>query len=227
MRNSYIKTATSTGYTEEEARNKAIVQIIGARSPEAGVRVSVQIDGNITVRGDDNLTVKARVIDEYSEQCNGQYRISVLAQIAKNPTWDYDSIRVTKDYPCSPRVFVPGMAQLYKGSKAKGILFIAGEAALIGGIVIAESLRASYTSKINNTHSLADKQSYINSADNWQNICTGFIAGAAALYAWNVIDGWVTKGKKHVILGDNTLKITPYITPYNGGASGISLALNF
>jgi hypothetical protein len=131
----------------------------------------------------------------------------------------------TGEYGFSPRVFVPGMAQLYKGNKTKGILFIAGEAALIGGIVVAENLRVSYNSKISGTHSVADIKSYINSADNWKNIRNGCIAGAAALYAWNVIDGLVAKGKKRAVtLGDNTLRIAPYATPYS---SGVALAFNF
>jgi hypothetical protein len=125
----------------------------------------------------------------------------------------------------SPRVFVPGMAQIHKGSTLKGTLFIAGEVAMIGGIVLAESLRASYNSKINTTHSAADKKTYINNAGNWQNIRNGFIAGAAAVYVWNVIDGIVAKGKKRVVVFGNTnLRIMPYATPEAGG---VMFALNF
>jgi hypothetical protein len=57
-----------------------------------------------------------------------------------------------------------------------------------------------------------------------QNLRNGFIAGATALYAWNVIDGIVSKGKKHIQIGDANLKIAPYASPYAGG---ISLAFNF
>ncbi|MDR1811083.1 MAG: hypothetical protein LBR34_11900 [Prevotella sp.] len=225
--NSYIESASASGYSEDEARNKAANIIIERRNLTTGARVNVQIQGsNVVVSGNNSLTVKARVIDEYREYSGGQYRVSLLVQTAKNPAWEYEAVQVTNDYPFSPAVFVPGMAQLQKGSKTKGIMFIAGEIALVGGVVVCEGLRASYESKINTTHNASDKQAYINDADNMQNLRNGFIAGAAALYAWNVIDGIVAKGKKHVIvLGDANLKITPHISPYVG--SGITLSLNF
>jgi hypothetical protein len=225
--NSYIESVTANGPTEDEARNRAASIIIERRNLSTGQRVKVQVHNKvITVQGNDELTVKARVLGEYREWCGpGEHRVNLLMQTAKNPEYELEKVTVTTDYGFSPRVFVPGMAQLHKGSTLKGVLFIAGEVALIGGVVIAENLRASYTSKINTTHSAADKKTYINNADNWQNIRNGFIAGAAALYVWNVIDGIVAKGKKHVIvLGDNTLRITPYATPHAGG---IALALNF
>jgi hypothetical protein len=227
LNNSYIECASATGYTEEEARNKAASIIAVRRDWGSGKRVNVQVkNGNVVVDGQESLTVKVRVIDEYREYCeNKQYRVSLLVQTAKNPMYDFEPAKVTTNYGFSPRAFVPGMAQLYKGSKTKGVLFIVGEAALIGGVVVAENLRISYNSKISGTHSAADIKSYNNSADNWKNIRNGCIAGAVALYAWNVIDGLVAKGKKRVvILGDNTLKITPYATPYS---SGVSLAFNF
>jgi hypothetical protein len=226
--NSYIEAASATGNTEDEARNKAAAVIIERRSLTAGKRVRVQVKGNsVTIDGKDELTVKARVLDEYRKHyARGEYRVSILVQTAKNPTFDFEQVKVTSRYNFSPRAFVPGMAQLHKGSIAKGTLFIAGEAALIGGIVFAENQRISYESKINTTHSAADKQTYIDNADNMQNLRNGFIAGAAALYVWNVIDGVAAKGKKRVIvLGDANLKIMPYIAPYMG--NGIMLSLNF
>jgi hypothetical protein len=233
LENSYIDCASATGYTEDEARNKALNIIAIKRDWGTGKRVNVKMqNGNVVVEGQGGLTVMASPIDEYREYCaNGQHRVTLLVQTARNPggpgslSIPIERVNVTPDYGFSPRVFVPGMAQLHKGSKTKGFLFIAGEAALIGGVVIAESLRASYTSKINATHSAADKKTYLSNADNWQNIRNGFIAGAAALYVWNVIDGMVAKGKKHVVvLGDNTLRITPYAMPEAGG---IALTLNF
>lgn len=131
----------------------------------------------------------------------------------------------TGHYPFSARVFVPGMAQLHKGSKAKGLFFIIGEAACVGGLVIAESLRASYDSKAVSTQNTEQKKTYYNRADNCENIRNGLIAGAAVLYVWNVIDGIAAKGKKRaVMLGDAQLRISPYATPQCGG---FALAFNF
>lgn len=133
--------------------------------------------------------------------------------------------QLTGRYPFSARVFVPGMAQLHKGSKAKGLFFIVGEAACVGGLVIAESLRASYDSKATSTQNTEQKKTYYNRADNCENIRNGLIAGAAVLYVWNVIDGIAAKGKKRtVMLGDAQLRISPYATPQCGG---FALSLNF
>lgn len=120
-------------------------------------------------------------------------------------------------YPFSARVFVPGMAQLHKGSTFKGATFIAAEAIAVGGIVIFEGLRSSYKTKINTTHDVQDRQNYIDKTNNMQNLRNGFIAGALAVYAWNVIDGIVAKGKKHVELGRVELRFAPFATPEAGG----------
>ncbi|WP_440183614.1 hypothetical protein [Barnesiella intestinihominis] len=226
---SYIKTATAVGYTESEARDRAVEQIIGDRSQEAGVRVyvKVQSDGRISVSGKDELTVKARIIDEYRtyEVENGRYRVSVLAQVAKNPTFDFETVRITDEYGFSPSVFVPGMAQIRKGSKGKGIFFIGAETVFVGGIVVAECLRASYTSKIKSTHNAENKRIYIDNADVCRNVRNIAIAGAAAVYVWNVIDGIVAKGKKHIVIAENaSLNVMPYFSP---DAGGVALCLNF
>ncbi|GHS86108.1 hypothetical protein FACS1894201_06640 [Bacteroidia bacterium] len=130
-------------------------------------------------------------------------------------------------YPFSPRVFVPGMAQIYKGSTGKGVAFIVGEISLVGGVVVAESLRASYKAKDN--VSLYD-DFYADKADNMQNIRNWVIAGAIGLYAWNVIDGWMAPGKKYVgVLSYNNFRIYPYAAPhFNGSAmGGLALSLKF
>jgi hypothetical protein len=224
--NSYIESVSATGPAEDEARNKAAAIVIERRSLSTGKRVQVQVRGNnVMVEGNDELTVKSRILDEYVEHyAPGEYRVNLLVQTAKNPTYEYERVKVTTSYDFSSRAFVPGMEQLYKGSTTKGVLFIVGEVATVGGIVVCEGLRASYKSKINTTHSASDRQTYNSNADNMQNLRNGFIAGAAALYAWNVIDGIVAKGKKHIQIGDANLKIAPYASPYAGG---ISLAFNF
>ncbi len=224
--NSYIEVVSADGSDLESARNKAAQTIIERRSVATGQRAKVIIkDGAIQVSGSDELTVKARIIDEYWERYgNGQYHVSLLVQTAKNPTYEYERVKVTNQYGFSPRVFVPGMAQLHKGSTGKGIFFITAEVAMLGGVVISEGLRSSYESKINSTHNASERQNYINKADNMQNIRNGCIAGAVAMYAWNVIDGVVAKGKKHVVIGDASLHIAPYASPQS---NGVMLSLNF
>ena len=132
---------------------------------------------------------------------------------------------ITGRYPFSGRVFIPGWAQIHKGSKGKGIFFIVAEAACVGGIVATESMRASYESKYDSTHDAEKKRTYANKADNCSNLRNGFIAGAAAFYLWNVIDGIAARGKrKPFMLGDAQLKVSPYVAPQTGG---FALSLNF
>ncbi len=217
--NSYVEVVSAVGYSEDNARDKAAQIIVERRSLATGQRARISIDsGNIHVDGDDALTVKSRIIDQYTERLGaGEYRVSLLVQTAKNPEYQYEPVSVTNKYKFSPKVFVPGMAQLHKGQATRGALFIAGEIAAIGGIVAFEGLRSSYDSKISRTHDADEIQTYINKAENMRNIRNGFIAGALVIYAWNVIDGIVAKGKKHVVVGNINVAFTPYADPMSQG----------
>lgn len=210
--NSYLESVKVTGSSYEDARLKAQKEIERRRS---------------TAVGEQDAWIKSKLEAEYWETCrNGIFTGYFLYQTLKNPTFKYYNVVITDKYPFTARTFVPGMAQLHKGSKGKGVFFIVGEAAFIGGIVACEGMRASYESKINTTHNASDRQTYIDNADMMKNLRNGCIAGAALLYAWNIIDGTVAKGKKHVqVFGNADMKITPFVTPQL--ASGFSLTLNF
>ena len=225
--NSYIEAISATGSSETEARNRAAALIVERRNLAAGTRVEVQIkNGDFVVNGNKELTVKARVIDEYREVCNGEYRVHLLVQTAKKPTDDcvFERVSVTDKHPVSWRVFVPGMAQIHKGSKTKGGLIIAGEAVFIGGIVVAESMRASYLSKMNTTHHAATRLDYHNKAGYCATARNVMIGGVVAFYVYNVIDGMVAKGKKQVLIGETRLQLSPFISP---DANGVYLSLKF
>lgn len=220
---SYVEVVSATGRTEAEARREAARWVIERRMGAAGLQVKIQ--GNDIVLADGSLTVKARIIDEYSERSGTEeWRVSLLVQTAKYPDKAFEEVRVTDCYPFSSRVFLPGMAQLHKGSVTKGCLFIAGEVAFIGGIVAFESLRATKQAKINTTHDLFLRKKYINDTDRMRNLRNGFIAGAAAIYLWNVIDGCVAKGKKHLWIQKNRMCLVPYTT---GQTTGMVWTMNF
>jgi hypothetical protein len=219
LAHSYLETVMVRGKSQKEVREEAARVIAERRNLTTG---AVML--NTTPEASDGLIVSSKLEREYWEYDGAYFRGYFLFQTRKLRKYDFHSVNITESYPFSPRVFVPGMAQIYKGSKVKGTLFIAGEAALIGGVVIAENLRASYISKINTTHSAADKLTYNSNADSWQNIRNGLIAGAAALYVWNVVDGWAARGKTHIVIGDSRLRIAPYATPQAGG---VALTLNF
>ena len=95
---------------------------------------------------------------------------------------------------------------------------------MIGGYVIAENMEQSNKNNAAASHNVKQKKDYLDKANTCvtaKNIC---IAGAAIVYAWNVIDGIVAKGKKHVLFCDANLQMTPYTT-FDGG--GLALRLKF
>ncbi len=224
--NSYLHVVKAMGYSEGNAKDNARKEAVKHRSSASGADWTVSTGENIKVEGKHNLIGQTDMeLDDYIEEVEpGLYRCYLLIQTLKTPGLELEPVRVTEKYPFSPRVFIPGMAQLHKGSTTKGVLFIAGEVAAIGGIVAFESLRSSYESKINSTHNAKDRQNYINKADNMENLRNGFIAGAAAIYLWNIIDGIAAKGKKHIVIGQSQLRITPYALPQ---AAGVRLCLKF
>lgn len=216
---SYLKSFSAVGSTVEDARRKALQEVADERSRATGRQYSIrEVNGELTMSSTDELIVAAQVVDEWNEVLsNGSFQVHLLVQTKKNPMYSYEPVSVTKKYPFSARVFVPGMAQLHKGSTGKGIAFIAAEVAAIGGVVAFEGLRSSYKSKINTTKNAKSRQNYINKADNMQNLRNGFIAGAVAIYAWNIVDGIVAKGKKHVEVGRVAMRFAPIATPEAGG----------
>ncbi len=224
--NSYLKSFSAVGSTTEEARRQALQEVADERSRATGRRYSIQENnGVVTMSSSDELTVAAQVVDEWHEVLsNGACRVDLLVQTKKNPMYTYEPVSVTNKYPFSGRVFVPGMAQLYKGSTVKGIAFIAAEVAAVGGIVAFEGLRSSYKSKINSTKDAKKRQDYTDKTNNMQNLRNAFIAGAAAIYAWNIVDGIVAKGKKHVEVGHVAMRFAPFATP---DAAGLAMNIQF
>lgn len=223
--NSYIEVVSASGYDLKSARDKAANEAIRRRSLATGTEATVSSRGDgLNVESDHNLIVKARILDEYVVHTAGGYTVYLLVQTAKNPTFDYETVSVTEKYPFSARAFVPGMAQIYKGSTGKGVAFITGEIAMLGGVVAFECLRAHYDTKINTTHNADARQDYIRNAQLMSGLRDGFIAGAVAVYVWNVIDGIVAKGNRHVMIGQSSLAVSPYMTPESGG---VLLSLKF
>ena len=223
LTNSYLEVATATGGTEMEARNNAIQIILVRRGFGAGQ--PVQIVSGVFSAMDGDLEVRARVLDEFRERCGHHYRVSLLVETAKNPMLPFHDIDVTPYYPFSARVFVPGLAQIHKGSRSKGIMFISAQAVTIGGVIVTESLRATNASRIGTTHDVARRQQYIDNANMFETARNVAIAGAAVVYVWNVIDGIAARGKRHVRVNDHAhLNIVPMALPSGGG---VLFALNF
>lgn len=228
LQNTYVEVVTAHGFEPRDARIKATEALLVRRGLSTG-----SADVKVTTNGDDlqvttesNLLIKARILDEYIERIEpGLYQAYLLVQTAKNPTLAYDPITVSEKYPFSARVFVPGMAQIYKGSVVKGSCLIAGEVLFVGGVVLTECLRRNYDWKYNMSQNTSAKQLYADYANAnriTRNVC---IAGVAAVYAWSVIDGIVAKGNKQVHLGKTAeLRLTPYA---DGESGGLAAVVNF
>lgn len=224
--NSYIEVVTGTATDRDAARNKAAQVLVERRNLATGQRVNVQVTGgNVIVGSNSELTVKARVIDEYAEHpSSGQWVVHLLVQTCKHPNLDYEPVSVTGRYPFSARMLVPGMMQLEKGQKAKGIAFISSEVAFIGGILAFEGMRSSYSSKISSTHNAQQRINYVDNANTcatMRNVC---IAGAAVVYIWSLVDALASKGPNRVLLGDASLMLSPYA---NMESTGLALSIVF
>ena len=219
--NTYIETVKGEGPTESAARDNAANTIVQRRNLTTGQTVKVTVtDGKLTTSGGELINVKARIVDEYTERDGNLFYVYLLVQTAKNVDNDFELVNVTDAYPFSARCLVPGMQQLYKGQTAKGVAFIAGEVACVGGIIVGESLRADYSNKAAAEHNARNKTTYIDNANTMQNVRNICIGAAAAVYVWNVVDALVSKGNKHVVLAHASL------APYASG-SGFGLALNY
>jgi len=99
------------------------------------------------------------------------------------------------------RSIVPGWAQLYNKESGKGLLFIIGEIALIGGTLGSFSQASNQADNAGLAFlsgNLAQYNSFQQSEDNWKT--TGTILGisAAALWVLNIIDA--TASKKNIFV---------------------------
>lgn len=205
---SRIVTITDYGITKEEARERAF------NSLEAGGR---------------KLNEGYRIIEEFWDFKGNWAYGYFLVQIAndlKCTNWEYVEVNTTK-YPFSARCFVPGMAQIYKGSYVKGGLIIGGEVLGAAGIVTCFSLKAQNERWLQESKKTSDKLYYADRADMWQNIGFGCIAFTAAIYIYNVIDGAIAPGKKHIQIGSKSYNyaLAPLVTPQ--GDMGLAMQIKF
>lgn len=223
--NSYIEVVSGTATDRDAARNKAAQVLVERRNLATGQRVNVRVSGgSVLLDSDSELTVKARVIDEYAEHIrSGQWVVYLLVQTCKHPNLTYEPVRVSGSYPFSFRSLVPGMMQLEKRQTAKGIAFMGAEVLCIGGILAFEGMRSSYSAKIGSTHHVQQRVNYIdkaNTCSTMRNVC---IAGAAVVYVWSLVDALASKGPNRVILGDASLMLSPYA---NMESAGLALRID-
>ena len=161
------------------------------------------------------VTVVAKIIDEYHETGSGRGTYYFLCAVG-NPNASsvvFDKMQLTDKYGAKGlwrSAIVPGWGQMYKGSKGKGIAILGAEAVAVGGIVALESMRSSYVTKIHQQPQYA--QQYASKATNCKNIRNGFIAAAAAIYAYNLIDAIAAPGARWLKTSSNGFAFYPNLS---------------
>jgi hypothetical protein len=212
------KVATIDRETQQKFENGKLNE-----TTRANTNVTVQIKG-MSVR------LQAKLVDEYSEliSVNGkkEYKVTALYMVGLQSDPVFDDVTTTSKYGARGLLrsaVVPGWGQFYKGSNLKGGLILGGEAALAGGILASENLRASYVKKMKEQPQHI--QTYNSKADNWENIRNVCIGGAAALYVYNLIDAIAADGGKRIIVNKKShFSFQPVM---NTEYSGLAIAFNF
>lgn len=207
--NTYLEVVVVTGHDQKSIIKDAEKEIVRRRK---------------MMVGEDDPWIKSGYIASYWESTPNGLTGYFLYQTRKNPTYDAEAVEATTEYGFSPRVFIPGAQQIWKGQGGKAALFIGGEVACIGGIVLSQSLKDNYVSKMNSTHDNTQKQNYSDMANAWKVAGYGFIAGAVVFYAWNIIDGIVSPGRPTIKYNDKILTFVPAASP---DFMGMSLTLSF
>lgn len=170
------------------------------------------------------------IIDEYWEKySDGEYRLYTLFAVSiPGIEPHFDSYQKTPHYEPAKglvRSLIPGWGQIYKGSKIKGGLIIAGEAIGVGGIITCYSMKSSYEKLMQEDPK--HLKEYSMSADMWQNIGYGCIAFTAAVYIYNLIDAALAPGARQIRVypRDHAFKVSPNVTM--DGSVGFAMKYNF
>jgi len=223
--NSYIKVyCGGVAKTESQAKELSTIEIIKDRDLATGGAYRWE-NGGIVEKETGRIVVKADILDEYCEKLpQGNYKVYLLVQTATHPDNALDNVYVGDKYPFSARVFVPGMAQIYKGSTGKGAAFITGEVLFVGGIATTQLLCNYYTKKMPDATSYDMRNYYEKMARICQISQYACIGGAVALYLWNIIDGACAKGRPYVSVDGKMLTFSPYVS---SNSTGIAFNLRF
>ncbi len=222
----------ATANNERDARNQAMAKIFQSTANRLGqafksdeIHEAVMNGTNYSVVSK-NYNIPINKVCEYTEKLVNGYKVYVLCQVATKghitPYWSHFSeCGKTESNSMIAPSFIPGMAQIKKGQNTKGACFIASEIVFVGSAILSQSMMNSNINKINSTHNSSLKHQYTKNANAWMTTRNVSIAGAVAVYIWNVIDGIAADGTKSSSYSHN-VSVTPY-TDFN--STGI--ALNF
>lgn len=174
------------------------------------------------------MTFYHKLVDEYWEYNGLNYQYFMLFAVSENgQTPVFDEFSSTTSYGAVPVVMsiIPGVGQMYKGSTAKGVCFLAGTAALAVGALYCDNQRADYKNKMKEQPKFA--KNYNTKANNFEtarNVCFG---AAAALWVYNIVDAAIAKGNRKIVVRPNSdkgLSLNPMIATEG---AGMTLAYKF
>lgn len=212
LNKSYLEVVVESGSNKNDIINEAQNEIKRRRKLKVG---------------EENAWIKSGYIASYWEDTDKGLTGYFLYQTPNKPSYqssEIEKVTATDKYPFSARVFVPGMMQLYKGQKIKASAIIASEVLCIGGFVFAKTRKNYYTAMIGSTNNASLKQRYAANANTYNYVSYGFLAGAIGVYAWNIIDGLVSRGTPFVLIDGKKISFVPYVTPES---AGLAVTMNF
>ncbi len=177
----------------------------------------------------------SKYIDDYWEYIlypdgSKGYVYYALFAVSKSDTPLFDDISFTTKYGAVGlwrSMIVPGWGQYYKGSTAKGAVFLGGTAALAGGMVYCQSRITNSRNLAAQTYNPDHLRIYSRRISNFsmaRNVCIG---AAAALYVWNLVDAAVAPGARRIVVKPAVMNTDPYSMGARNNAMGVSSAFTF
>lgn len=235
----YFKVLQGEGSTQMEARNNAIIGLVGELARTQGVSVKgSDILQNISKSNNgvyseqslmqstynietDEFKTSFDAVDEYYDN-NSCW---ILFEVAYNPiSVSFDKVEFTTDYGARAvlkSAIVSGWGQMYKQNTNKGITILSLQVASIAGGIIFNNLSNNYYNKALNERDNATRESYQDRSTSFSNVRNGCFIAAGAIYVFNIVDAIVGKGAKRY-------KVTSYIDNNSQGATlGITLSKRF
>lgn len=230
----YFKVTQGEGRTQTEARNNALLELVGELSRSQGVIIKGQdILQSLSEsrNGVYNETTRQQSLYRFeTEGFNACFDVAdeyyegnscwLLFEVAHNPARvRFDKVEFTTDYKGSAlwrSMIVPGWGQMYKRSMGKGVAILSAQVATIAGICICSNLSNSYYDKAKTARNNSVRESYLDKGANYRNVRNVFIGAAGAVYVYNLVDALAGKGAKRY----KKVHFSPYM---DMEAKGLSL----
>lgn len=206
-----------TEVTEDKARNKAFLGILQNASNSLGIQFDSKVINDAILKGknmeiisvENNIPIHK--VCEFIERKDYLYTVYILCQVAKKGNIDpiYDEFRACDKMPNNTSALwrsalVPGWGQFYNNKKGKGLAILASEAIFITSTVYSEMMRADNKRKSLETLDINIIKEYRKRADLWEARRNVALGGAIAVYAVNLLDATLGKGKiKYAYIPEN------------------------